>query len=115
METIILDLLVKQGSDFIRNLAFKNPDSSNMDLTGYVFRAQARVEITSLTVSFAFVFDTSGAATGNIVMKIPNSQTVPLDLTENVKFVYDAEMESPSGVVARFLQGKIEVSPEVTR
>jgi hypothetical protein len=115
MEEIVLDLILKQGSDFFRRLIFQNPDETPMDITGYIFRGQARTDYDSTDIAFSFQFTISNALAGEVDMKVSNIATTALDLSENTKFVYDCEMVSPTSNVEMFLRGKIQMIREVTR
>jgi hypothetical protein len=115
MEEIVLDLIVKQGSDYFRKLLFTNPDTTPMDITGYIFRGQARTDYDSPDVAFNFQFTITDAVGGEVELKISNIATTALDLSENTKFVYDCEFVTPTSNVDMFLRGKIQMIREVTR
>ena len=115
METATLNLSVNQGADFIKSVSFLNPDRTPMDLTGYIFRGEGRVDVQSPIIAFNFSYDTSDISNGNLIIKIPNADSTAMDLSENQTFYYDMEMESPSSIVTRFFEGTIYFSPEVTR
>lgn len=106
-----------QGSTFKRTLTFKDSDSDEIDLTGYEFKAQARTKITSADVVFEFEFTIldQTSDTGKVEMSIAANITEDLSITKSTSYVYDAEMTATNGEITRIFEGKITISPEVTK
>jgi len=103
---------VEKGATFV--LALRLSDASGpMDLTGYSGRMQIRETMTSpdaaLDITDAdFTFD----STGHIRIEVDDARTTALTITSGV---YDLEIVSPDSFVTRLLEGKVKVSPNVTR
>lgn len=93
-------------------LSFHTP----INLTGYTARMQIREDITSGTVLISLTTEnggiTLGGVFGTITLLIMASVTAAIAWTTAV---YDLEIISPSGIVTRLVEGRITVSPEVTR
>lgn len=107
------DLVIEKGATFRLNLRLKDAAGAYMNLTGYVGRMQVRATVTADTP----LLDLAGAqitfdAAGSCQVRATATLTMELPL---VKAVYDLEIESPSGEVDRLLEGKVTISPNVTR
>jgi len=108
------DLKINQGSTFVLGLTLKKANGLLFDLTGYNGRCQIRKSHadTNVIVSPAIAFDTNRKS-GKMSLGLSNTQTALLTITSGV---YDLELIDPTGtVVTRILEGKVKVSPEVTR
>jgi hypothetical protein len=109
-------IVIEQGATFTLQLVWKDANGVAVDLTGYAARMQVRrgVEVpdTLLSLTSAGGGIVLGGAAGSIAISVPASVTQTLDPGSAV---YDLEMESPSGFVTRLLQGRVIISPEVTR
>lgn len=99
------DTVLQQGATFARTLQF------DIDVSAVNFRAQMRRrhESTNYVASFGFTrIDDHTVVIGmdpNITEQIPAGD-----------YVFDVEMYTASDAyVARILEGRIEVTPEVTR
>lgn len=112
-----INLLIEQGSTFRASLTVRNQSGQPLDLTGYVARMQLRQEV----VSSAVLIDLDSAAKGGITITplqgkidilITATQTAGMTVTSAA---YDLEIESPSGDVYRLIQGRADISLEVTR
>lgn len=115
METpAVYNLTMYQGASFDYTFTWKI-DNAAVNLTGYMARMQARRNYQSEDV----VLDledgngiTLGGSAGTIIVEVDAEDTAEIDAAN---YVYDLELESPGGEVYRLLQGKLIVSPEVTR
>jgi len=113
------DFTIDQGSDLALQLELVNPDGSTKDLTGHTASAKMKKNYNSsadATVDFnAIVADppTSGVVT----LSLTHGQTDAL--STRGRYVYDVEISYVDGdgneIVERVLEGKIKVSPSVTR
>lgn len=123
------DLRIDQGSDFSMTLTFKDTESNKINLTGFTFDGQIRSQFSNPTVIAEFDFDIldqdNPLTLGQLRVSLPGSTStaivVPsLPLTPNstsrpvTRFIYDIESEF-AGVKKRWMQGAINLSPEVTR
>jgi hypothetical protein len=66
----------------------------------------------SSSIALSFTASVSNASAGKITISATDSQTAAIE--EGI-YVYDVEMESSGGVVTRLIQGRVTVTPEVTR
>ena len=106
---------IDQGSDCTITFALKDKNGP-IDLTGYTAAMQIRrftfsqdAVDTLTTCNGRLSIDAEG---GKITAKFPNAITekYPPDT-----MVYDIEIESDTGEITRIIEGKVRVSPEVTR
>lgn len=119
----------EQGATFDRTITYRDGSGAVIDLTGYAARMHVR-EYTGGDLVVALYSDVSQGASngyailngsselmsdganGNIRLLISAANTANL-ITGSLK--YDLEIESPSGVVDRLIEGKFNVVPEITR
>lgn len=96
---------IQQGSTFTRNLRVEG-----IDLSEYEFRGQIRKTYGSpILASFSF------ALTSNTSVEVSLSATQTAAIPSG-EFIHDIEIFSEEdGFVARLLEGKVKVSPEVTK
>ena len=113
----VLNLTMKQGENFARVLTFRDQSNALIDLTGYSFKSQVREAYGKATAVFDFTLVLKDQVTnqGEVDWTCAASITEPLKLTESKVYVYDVEMASPSGIKTRVIEGKITMSPEVTK
>jgi hypothetical protein len=120
------DITCQQGSTFTRLIEIEQPDLE-LDPTGNTFEEfnlsgyEARMQVRRTIDSAGFLLELStqnGALTINpntaqnqIMIEVSAEVTASV----NTNGVYDVEIISSSGVVSRVLQGKFNLSPEVTR
>lgn len=106
------DLTIDQGSDFSLTLNVKE-DGVNKDLTGWSARGQLR-ETLEADVAEDFNFGSSPYdATGNIVATMSNQDAGNLTAGQ---YFYDIEIfNTSSDKATRILQGKVNVTRQVTR
>lgn len=114
MAASIYDLIIEQGTTFSLTIILKKPNKIPFDLSGYTGRSQIRKNHAATDVMASFsVTVPSPQKDGKVVMSLTDEQTSSLPSSSTG--VYDLELESPTGEVTRILQGKVTVSPEVTR
>lgn len=110
------DITIEKGATFRYSLTWKDSDSVPVDLTGYTARMQVRRKVDSddtlLDLSSSNGDITLGGSLGTIVIVASATDTAAI---EGKVGVYDVEVESASGVVTRIIEGKVTLSPEVTR
>lgn len=120
-----VDLYIEQGATFRRTWRWSErledgTAGSPIDLTGWMARMQIRrtqgspavISLSTFAISPAVPGITLGGALGTISVHMTDDQT---DLLTPKTALYDLELESPSGDVHRFLQGKITVDPNITQ
>lgn len=109
------DILIEQGATFTLNLVWKDSDGNPINITGYTARMQVRRKHADTAVLLNFTTEngaiTLGGAAGTIDVE------ALADITDGTvrAGVYDLELENGSGVVTRLIEGKVTVTPEVTR
>lgn len=116
-QAAIYDLTIEQGTTWTLSLLWKTSAGATVDLTGYTARMQVRHRIgdpdpplLNLTSENGGI--TLGGAAGTLALVATPTQTDALSTRTGV---YDLEVQSPTGVVTRLLQGCVSISPEVTR
>ena len=105
------DFTLEQGTTFSREITVQD-SASAMNLTGYTPRMQMRSTHDSSTIALTFTASVSNAAQGKIQLSATDTLTAAV---EEGMYVYDLEIESSSSGVTRLMEGKITVTPEVTR
>lgn len=110
------DFTIEQGATFKWYITINDPDDPTkpLDLTGYAVRSQGRVKYDSTTTTFSFVCIVQDQVTdtGKVLLYLTDETTAAI---AKGRYVYDVELESYDGEVARLYQGYVTVSPEVTR
>jgi hypothetical protein len=114
-----LNLTIEQGVTFTRSITIKS-NGTPVDIAGYTFAGYIREthQDQKKLAEFTFAIQ-SPTSNGVVVMSLTATQTsaIPFiygDDGEIKDYVYDVEMTVGS-TVYRPLQGKIILSPEVTR
>ena len=102
---------IEQGATFTRLLTLKE-NASVMNLTGYSAASQMRQSHDTSTVAGTISSSISNASGGQITLSMTASSTGAIE--EGI-YVYDIEITAASGAVTRILQGRITVTPQVTR
>ena len=103
---------IEQGANFTRVLSLKENDSV-MNLTGYSVASQMRSTHDSSTVVGTFTGTVTNGSGGEITLLMSNSTTGGIE--EGI-YVYDIEITNgTSGAITRILQGRVTVTPQVTR
>lgn len=110
---------IDQGSTFSLTVTYKDASDTAVNLTGWTARMQIRETpssastiLTSTGGSPTITVTNTNFATGVIVFTVSATNTA--SITVPVAY-YDIEVESPTGLVKRILQGRLAISPEVTR
>jgi len=113
------EFTIDQGTDVIVTLNLLNTDGSKKDLTNYSVSAKMKrtynsdsSDTTTFTTSI-----TSPATNGTCSLTLTNAQTDALKAPS--RYVYDVEISYVDSaldtVVERILEGRIQVSPSVTK
>ena len=114
------DFTIDQGADVAIELHLQEQDGSKKNLTGHSALAKMKRsynstdsdEITSFTTVVS-----SPATDGILTLALTNSQTDSLN--SRLRYVYDVELSyqdsNSQTIIERILEGKIKVSPSVTR
>ena len=102
---------IEQGATFTRLLTLKENDSV-MNLTGYSAASQFRASHDSNTVVGTITASVTNASAGQITLSMTAAATGAIE--EGI-YVYDVEITASSGAVTRILQGRVTLTPQVTR
>ena len=103
-----------QGATFQPVLIYKS-DNTPVDLDGYTSRLQVRESFESQDLILSLSEGngiTTGASAGSIAIFVSAEDTSQLISGDHI---YDLEIESAEGIVYRLLQGRFNITPEVTR
>lgn len=114
------DFTIDQGADVAIELHLQEQDGSKKNLIGHTLTAKMKRSFTSVDsdeiVNFTTVIP-DPVSDGIAVLSLTNIQTDALNT--RTRYVYDVELaynDSDSNIVIeRILEGKIKVSPSVTR
>ena len=102
---------IEQGATFTRLLTLKE-NASVMNLTGYSAASQFRASHDTNTVAGTITANVTNASAGQVTLSMSSSAT---GSAEEGIYVYDVEITASSGAVTRILQGKVTLTPQVTR
>lgn len=113
------DLTFDQGADISVELHLVDPDGSKKNLTGYSVAAKMKRGYNSDsadTVDFNTTIATP-AVDGIVVLSLTNTETDALNTRG--RYVYDVEISFQDSdgntIIERILEGKVKVTPSVTR
>ena len=113
------DFTIKQGSDIAFQIELTEFDGSTKNLTGHTVSAKMKKSFNSNaedTIDFDAIVS-APATDGIVVLSLTNEQTD--ELSTRGRYVYDVELSyndsDGNPIVERILEGKIKVSPSVTR
>ena len=116
-----VDLNILQGATFSARIAVTDSTGSAINLSGYTTRGWGKhrysdtnklIDLDPDVVSGSGDLTWYSALTSGLVdIKISATGTAALPIIQGV---YDVEMYNATGTVTRILQGKMNVSPEVT-
>jgi hypothetical protein len=114
------DFTIDQGADVAIELHLQEQDGSKKNLTGHSALAKMKRSYNSTDsdeiVSFTTIVS-SPATDGILTLALTNSQTDSLN--PRLRYVYDVELSyqdsNSQTIIERILEGKVKVSPSVTR
>lgn len=116
-------MCIKQGADYQLKLTIKDSASVPIDLTDHTFRGEVRDTASSTDSLASFTFEKLDQTTntGEVLVKLTSaaSSAIPTEKSRSpertiTKLAYDIESEANS-IVTRWLEGVVELSPEVTK
>jgi hypothetical protein len=108
-----LNISIEQGATFTKRLVWRDKNKRPVPLTGYTAKMQVRPSATSANVILEL-------STANGRITFPGPGVVQLDVAANdtdaiTSGVYDLKLYAPSGQEIRFIEGKLTVTPGVTK
>jgi len=105
------NLIIDQGSDFSLKITLKQNNINLTTLTGYTLRSQIRTSKTAPAIAASFtgtaIDDTKG------IFMISLTAAASAAMTPGT-YYYDVEIYK-GAYVTRLLEGKVTITPEVTR
>ena len=99
---------IEQGADWSRTVAWKNPDGTAIDLSGWTAACQIRDGQTLLATVTTAITGTAGT----VSLSLPAAQTAALPA---VTAKYDLFLTAPGGAVTRLLAGTVSILPRTTQ
>lgn len=106
-----VELTLDQGATFNSIITVRDENGVAQNLVGYTARSQMRKSYYSSTKK-DFTVTLTQPANGQITMAMTAANTANLSPG---RYVYDVEIEDPSGDVTRIFEGIATVLPNVTR
>ena len=108
-----LNLTIEQGATFSKRLVWRDKNKRPVNTTGYAAKMQIRASATSAEVLFEL-------STTNNRIVLQAGGVIQLDIsandTDSIKSgVYDLKLYAPNGQEIRLIEGKVTVSPGVTK
>jgi|SRR6056300_583484 hypothetical protein len=114
------DFTIDQGADVAIELHLQETDGSKKNLTGHTAAAKMKRSYNSVDSDEIMSFTTSISTPetdGVLVLALTNIQTDALN--PRLRYVYDVELSFNDSdgniIIERILEGKIKVTPSVTR
>lgn len=114
------DFTIDQGADVAIELHLQETDGSKKDLTAHSAFAKMKRSYNSVDSDEIVSFTTTVAdpsTDGILVLSLTNTQTDALN--PRLRYVYDVELtfqdSDGNTIIERILEGKIKVTPSVTR
>lgn len=122
MAAPVYNTTVERGSTFQLTVTYKDASGTVVNLTGWTFRMQVRESQSALTTvltseggSPTIAIDETNKATGVLVFSVTPANTTAISPSTLTTAYYDIEIQKTStGEVRRILQGKLNISPEIT-
>ena len=119
----VYNTTVERGSTFQLTLTYKDASSALVNLSTWTARMQVRETpasastiLTSEGGSPTIAIDTTNEATGVLVFTVTPANTTAISPSSLTSAFYDIEIQKDgTGEVRRVLQGKLTISPEITR
>lgn len=112
---VYANLTVDQGTDFSSAIDVTDSDGDPVSLVGYTVAGQIRKHYNSST-KVDFVATVSNATAGIVSLSLSAATT---DAMKAGRYVYDVEISATDSggniTVERILEGKLTVSPSVTK
>lgn len=105
------DLRIDQGATLVLDIECLDDLGKPIDLTGYTAAAQVRYRYPDTNPAAIFSVEL-GEAPGVVSLKLGAAQTAALAKPFGV---WDCELTAPDGTVQRLAEGRVVISPEVTR
>ena len=107
----IQNLTIDQDADFTQTLTIKDSTGTVVDISGQTVTSKMRkTHLSTSATSFTTAIVSGTAGTCSITL----TDTVTAALTEG-RYVWDLTTTTSGGLVTRRLEGRVTVTPSVTR
>lgn len=108
------ELRIEQGASWQHTVRLEVAADVPRDLSGCSARMQIRAQLDGdVRLSPDCSID---APAGRITLALSDTQTAALNLaTAHTCWLYDLELQSPTGTVERLLEGRVLITREITR
>lgn len=115
MSAATTNLIIDQGATWDITFTYKNSSGGAIDLSTYSAALQLRTSYDAQSPSLSLSSPSAGIVLGGIAgtIKVTASAELTAGLTAG-EYVYDLEVTSGS-IVTRLVQGRITVTPQVTK
>lgn len=115
-----LDFLIEQGATFKRTITLKDSDGVALNITGWTFSGQIRKKYDSPNALATFTCTNIGSGQFTIELSHTATSAIPVTPASDgarsmTSYSYDIEALKNDSTKDRILQGKVNVSPEVTK
>ena len=122
MAAPVYNTTLERGSTFQLTVTYKDASGEIVNLTGWTFRMQVRESQSAATTiltseggSPTIAIDETNKATGVLVFSVTPTNTTAISPSTLTTAYYDIEIQKTStGEVRRILQGRLNISPEIT-
>lgn len=104
-----INIVIDQGTTFNTTYAIHDANDDPIDFTGYTANSAMRKSYSS---SNSHVFTVGLGNTGAVSLFMTANTTNAITAG---RYVYDVEVEDPSGIRSRIVEGIVTVTPQVTR
>lgn len=118
------DLKIEQGATFRITIDLTDSTGAGVNLTGSTFAGKIKKKYTDKDGLVSFTFTTANQTTnaGRFYLSLTSTQTAalfvnPINTADRpaTEYIYDIEITYTSGDTDRIMQGKVLLSPEVTK
>lgn len=111
-----LNITIRKGITFTRNVKVSGEDGSLTDLTGIVIKGQIRSNLKELRplAEFTFTLLNQTTNTGEFFWTLPVAG-ITKDVFEPVSAKYNVEMHAVDGSVTELFYGTCDVLPDITK
>jgi len=107
----IQNITIDQDADFTQTLTVKDSTGTVVDLTGQTITSKVRKTHLSTT---AYSFTTAIVSATDGTCSITMTDTVTNTLSEG-RYVWDLTTTTSAGLITRRIEGRVTITPSVTR
>lgn len=104
-----VNIVIDQGTTFNTTFTILDAYDTPIDFTSYTANSQMRKSYSSST---AYTFDVGLSNTGVVTLSMSANSSGSITAG---RYLYDVEVQNPSGIRSRIVEGIVTVTPQVTR